>query len=708
MRKYQYFALLSAVLLCMPSMPIQAEADDRCGDCITWSYDEITKTLKLNGTGDMYNYEDYLGNKVPWAYYEIEQVSVSDGITYIGDYAFYGCTQLTELDLPESVSKIGEAAFMGTGLESVVLQIKELGDHVFKDCHSLRSVTLLSGAERIGDGCFAGDYLLSDLSVPETVNHIGADAFNACAAWYQAQTEDFVILGDGILCKYLGSDADITIPDSVKQICSNTFITPIYLSLPDEQIISLDLPNTAVTRITIPDTVSVIADAVFRDLTGLQAVSLPAHLKEIGCDAFSGCTNLTTIHIPKMVQHIGKNAFYENPWLTDIGDYVILGDGLLYRFQGRQKILNIPEDIKTVLTEAVTGDNILEIYLTDQVKAIEPNAFICKNAVIISEPDGVAAQYAAAEKIPFRSIYDDLTPKGKDMTLDYTADGWYFGNSKSIFGDDYYLSDIDRQHLTELGINSHSDKTWSGSCLGLAITVILAKNGVIRPAQLQTGSKTLSDIEPTENVVSFINYYQCIQGSDGTSSAYEPGYLRFFRMLNIAENIPHGESPFLLTFSTQNGSHAVVGYGQASGSWEFDGKTYDGRILVWDSNFPKALHDASCLYYDSETFDYCIPYYGVHFTDGATNNTGRIITVCNDIDVLNAYPYPFSAMKMLGDVNCDQNITVADAVMVARICAEDADVLVTEIGIQNADVNEDGLITILDVTRILKTLDSIN
>ena len=705
MKKLSFPALLSAMMLFISHIShitINAEENNLCGDSITWNYDEKTKTLGLYGVGDMYDYEDYLGYKAPWAYYEIEHVSVSNGITSIGAYAFYSCTQLEILDIPESVSKIGEAAFMGTGIQSINLQIEELGNYAFKDCHSLHSVVLQSGVKAIGDGCFSGDYLLSSLTIPETVNHIGADAFNGCAAWYQAQTEDFVILGDGILCKYLGSDTEITVPDSVKQICANTFISPIYLFLPDGETVSLDKPNTAITKIIIPDTVSAIANSTFRDLAGLQAVELPAHLKEIGNEAFYGCTSLNTIDIPKTVQHIGKNAFYSNPWLSDAGDYVILGDGLLYIFQGRQKIINVPEQVKTVLTEAFSGDKILEIRFSDSVKKIEPKSVSCKNAVIISEPNGIAAQYAAAEEIPFRSAYEVFTPQGEKMQLDYCTDGWYFGNSQSVFGDDYYLTDIDREHLTDLGINTHSDNPWSGSCVGLAITVILAKNSVFSPAQLQTGAKSLSDIEPTDDAISFINYFQCIQGQDGTSSAYEPGYLKFYRMLNIAKNIPYGESPFLLTFATASGSHGVVGYGQETGSWTFDGKTYNGRILVWDSNFPKALHEESCLYYDSETFDYCIPYYGVHVADGAENNTAGIITVCNDIDVLNAYPYPFDLHVPAGDINCDGSVNVADVVLLLKHLTAQTEL--TDSQLRLADISGDLKVNAVDLTLLKRNL----
>lgn len=119
---------------------------------------------------------------------------------------------------------------------------------------------------------------------------------------------------------------------------------------------------------------------------------------------------------------------------------------------------------------------------------------------------------------------------------------------------------------------------------------------------------------------------------------------------------------------------------------------------IWDSNFPKALHDESCLYYDSETLDYCIPYYGVHVTDGADDNTAGVITVCNDLKVLNAYPH--SLIKARGDINRDGNVTISDAILLARICAEDD----TVENCTPQDMNGDGTITVSDVIVILRML----
>ena len=172
-------------------------------------------------------------------------------------------------------------------------------------------------------------------------------------------------------------------------------------------------------------------------------------------------------------------------------------------------------------------------------------------------------------------------------------------------------------------------------------------------------------------------------------------------MLQIAENIKYGESPFLLTFATKTGSHAVVGYGKESGTWVIDGKVYDGRILVWDSNFPQGLHNDSCIYYDSETFDYCIPYYGVHVADGASDNTAGIIIVCNDLAVLNAYPYDFSASRVTGDLNGDGRCGIADAVLLKKhlLTAE----FLPQGTFAAADLSGDGKVNAADLT-LLKRL----
>ena len=98
-------AFLSSVLMCAN---VFAAASGRCGDSITWTLDD-SGNLTLSGSGEMWNY-GY--DTSPFKDYEIRKATVKYGITSIGKYAFYGCSGLTELILPNSVTSIGNAAFV--------------------------------------------------------------------------------------------------------------------------------------------------------------------------------------------------------------------------------------------------------------------------------------------------------------------------------------------------------------------------------------------------------------------------------------------------------------------------------------------------------------------------------------------------------------------------------------------------------------------
>ncbi len=582
-------------------------------------------------------------------------------------------SNIKELIIEEGITAIGAQAF-------------GLLDH-------LETVRLPASLQTIESMAFAGCPHLQSVSLPEETHpFIAGDAFEWNTSLYNSSKPFFML--NSALVEYGGESAEVYIPDDVQNIIHGVF-----------------KEHSEITAVSVPASVTIIGDAAFKDCINLKTVTFfgqeqtasERNLQSIGSQAFSGCKSLEELNIPRSVVNIGVNAFQENPWLDAAGDYVIVGDGILYCFQGKQKMLSVPDSVKlipggdSIADAAISGDKIVEIQIPQSVKEIQQNAINCKNATIVSAEQTAAAAYALENKIAFRNITDSQ-PQRPDMTLGYTADGWYFGNSRAVFGDDYYLNDTDKEHLSDLGISTSNDQTWGGSCAGLAITVILAKNGVFSPSQLQTGTASLSDVNPTEDIVSFINYYQCTQNKGGTVSAYEPDYLQFYRMLTIANNIPCGESPFLLTFATQSGSHAVVGYGTESGEWEYEGKVYDGRILVWDSNYPKALNDESCLYYDSQTFDYCIPHYGVHVAEGAADNTAGIITVCNDIDVLNAYPYPFNLHYQKGDLNCDGTVDVADVKLLVKHLT--VQTTLTDSQMQLADLSGDEKVNAVDLTLL--------
>lgn len=131
----------------------------QCGENLYWSY--ANHKLSISGTGDMYDYSiwNYL---TPWALFRdtIETVTLEQGITYIGNAAFYGVRQLTDIELPNSLTSIGMAAFAY--------------------CSELTKVEIPNGVTSIGIQAFTNCSKLGSASLPSTLTTIGERAFEEC------------------------------------------------------------------------------------------------------------------------------------------------------------------------------------------------------------------------------------------------------------------------------------------------------------------------------------------------------------------------------------------------------------------------------------------------------------------------------------------------------------------------------------------------
>ena len=115
----KYFLLLILVAL----LPMVANADESgtCGNNLTWTHYESTHSLVLTGSGTMNNWG---GSQSPWFKFhdDILTVSLPDGLTSIGDYAFRQCSSLTSVTIPNSVTYIGDTAFLGcSGISSITI-----------------------------------------------------------------------------------------------------------------------------------------------------------------------------------------------------------------------------------------------------------------------------------------------------------------------------------------------------------------------------------------------------------------------------------------------------------------------------------------------------------------------------------------------------------------------------------------------------------
>ena len=148
-------------LLMMMLLPMMANADasGTCGDNLTWTYEEATKTLTITGEGAMYG---YLSNVSPWYEYrgEIASVVLESGVTSIGFLAFNECSGLTSVTIPNSVTSIVDGAFTG--------------------CSGLTSITIPNSVTSIGGWAFDGCFGLISITIPNSVTYIDVAAFKGC------------------------------------------------------------------------------------------------------------------------------------------------------------------------------------------------------------------------------------------------------------------------------------------------------------------------------------------------------------------------------------------------------------------------------------------------------------------------------------------------------------------------------------------------
>jgi len=154
-----------------------------CGDNLQWAYDTDTKAFTITSSGDMWDYQ-YI--ECPWAQVagEITSVSLPDGLTSIGNYAFRDCSSLTSITIPNSVTSIGGLAFYYcSSLSSVTIpnSVTSIGTWAFEGCRSLTSVTIGNSVESIGSSAFRSCSSLSSVTIPSSVTSIGELAFEACS-----------------------------------------------------------------------------------------------------------------------------------------------------------------------------------------------------------------------------------------------------------------------------------------------------------------------------------------------------------------------------------------------------------------------------------------------------------------------------------------------------------------------------------------------
>ena len=473
------FAAVLIVLLALSALTAQAEGVSGAG----WSYSGTVLTITEN-------ISDYrlASSSSPWFIgtpferegidHTVTEIIVTEGVTSIGDLAFYGMDKLTRVTFPSTLRNIGSGTFKRcTSLAEVTIpaSVTSIGHAAFDVCSGLKTITFRGAPPSIStydafydfnntnpfvfSGCTADVYYKPYPSW--TNSQIAAfskncyptwyplcDAHGSCgdnAQWYLIDGDQLVIRGSGDMTDYSWNGSPWkTYRNQIASVSVDAGITHI-----GSYAFSGGGATDRLVSISLPETVKSIGYSAFDHCTALQSISLPDSITQIGQDAFFGCYNLVSIDLPRNLETIGNSAFgscyalqsLELPdTVVELGSYALantealqtirLSAGLKTLSQGvlanaGLETVEIPQGVESISSSAFSGSTHLRsIIIPISVQKIENSAFSghSETLVLSCHADSYAAQFAAEQGIATQiEPHDEITLPGKEPTC--TEDG---------------------------------------------------------------------------------------------------------------------------------------------------------------------------------------------------------------------------------------------------------------------------------------------
>ena len=305
-----------------------------------------------------------IGKSAFWGCSSLTSITIPNSVTNIEGGAFGHCSGLTSVTIPNSVTSIGQEAFSGcSGLTSVTIpnSVTNIGCYAFGECTGLTSVTIPTSMTSIGERVFNGCSGMTSVIIPNSVTSIEDGAFAVCSSLTSVVIPNSVTNIGNAAFVYCRSLTSIAIPNSVTSIGDNTFFG-----------------CSGMTSVTIPNSVTSIGNGAFNECIGLTSITIPNSVTSIGDYAFYGCIGLTSVTIPNSVTSIGERTFYGCSGLTSVtisNSVTSIGNSVFERCSGLTSV-TIPNSVKSIGERTFYGcSGLTSVIIPNSVTSIEWGAF---------------------------------------------------------------------------------------------------------------------------------------------------------------------------------------------------------------------------------------------------------------------------------------------------------------------------------------------
>ena len=364
-------------------------------------------------------------------------VTIPNSVTSIGSSAFYGCSSLTSITIPNSVTSIGVDAFYNcNNIETLTYNTNAIG-LIFRGSTSLKTVNIGASVTSIGSNAFSGCSSLTSVTIPNSITNIGENAFNGC------EKLDYNVYDNGC---YVGND-------------DNPYLALFMTKKQD------------ITSCTINSKCKVICGGAFSGRYNLPSITIPESVIDIGANAFSGCNKLEKAEFASINSFCGfsfdnSNA---NP-LTYAHHLYINGEEVTD--------LVIPNTVTAIGNYAFYGcNNLKSVSIPNTITSIGDYAFSgCNSLKSLTIPNSVVS----VGKSTFNGC-DSLTAVTTESDADFSNSALYFKN------DGFRYQVLDKERVEIVGIDRIQEFGWSSWGGGGSLEKI-GKTQMTIPATVTAGN----------------------------------------------------------------------------------------------------------------------------------------------------------------------------------------------------------------------------